>query len=93
MDTDETLRPYLETVRGKQRSYAMALIRENEKLRSIASALEGENRRLESEVLDARLVLQQREELRRATEWLEAERARVAAEVAHLEADRIRHQE
>ena len=67
-------RAYITVVREELQQYTQGLLRENEKLRAMATTLESDKRRLELEIIEARVVLQQREELRRAAEVFEAER-------------------
>ena len=92
-------RSYITVVREELQQYTQGLLRENEKLRAMATTLESDKRRLELEIIEARIVLQQKEELRRATEIFETERmetvmrlekARHECDAANLELERLR---
>ncbi|HEX7681368.1 MAG TPA: hypothetical protein VF713_24755, partial [Thermoanaerobaculia bacterium] len=72
MSTEEKNRSYITVVREELQQYTQGLLRENEKLRAMATTLESDKRRLELEIIEARVVLQQKEELRRAAETFEA---------------------
>ncbi len=85
-DAEENARPYVDTVRERQQRYAKDLIRENETLRRMAATLESDVRRLQAEVLDARVALGLREEgLRRRLTEIEAENRRYAERYAEIE--------
>ena len=99
MSTEEKNRSYITVVREELQHYTQGLLRENEKLRAMATTLESDKRRLELEVIEARVVLQQKEELRLAAEKFEAtrletlmqlEKARHDRDVATLELERLR---
>ena len=99
MSADEKNRSYITVVREELQQYTQGLLRENEKLRAMATALESDKRRLELEVIEARVVLQQKEDLRRAAESFEAarmetlmqlEKARHDCDNANLELERLR---
>ena len=99
MSAEEKNRSYITVVREELQQYTQGLLRENEKLRAMATALESDKRRLELEVIEARVVLQQKEELRLAAEKFEAartetlmqlEKARHDCDVATLELERLR---
>jgi chromosome segregation ATPase len=99
VSADEKNHSYVTVVRDELQQYTQGLLRENEKLRAMATALESDKRRLELEVIEARLVLQQKEDLRRAAEKFEAarmetlmqsEKARHDCDNANLELDRLR---
>jgi hypothetical protein len=99
VSAEEKNRPYITVVREELLQYTQGLLRENEKLRAMATTLESDKRRLELEVIEARVVLQQKEELRRAAETFEAkrvetlmqlEKARHNCEVATQELERLR---
>ena len=83
---DEKNRSYITVVRDELQQYTQGLLRENEKLRSMTTALESDKRRLELEIIEARVVLQQKEELRQAAEAFEAARTE-----ALMQLDRVRH--
>jgi len=83
---EEKNRSYISVVREELQQYTQGLLRENEKLRSMTTALESDKRRLELEIIEARVVLQQKEELRQAAEAFEAARAE-----ALMQLDRARH--
>jgi len=85
-DAEYNVRPYVDTVRERQQRYAKDLIRENETLRRMAATLESDVRRLQAEVLDARVALGLREEgLRRRLTEIEAENKRYAERYAEIE--------
>ena len=99
MSAEEKNRSYITVVREELQQYTQGLLRENEKLRAMATALESDKRRLELEVIEARVVLQQKEELRLAAEKFEAsrletlmqlEKARHDCDAATLELERLR---
>lgn len=99
MSAEEKNRSYVTVVREELQRYTQGLLRENEKLRAMATTLESDKRRLELEVIEARVVLQQKEDLRKASESFEAERketlmqlerARHDCDVASLELERLR---
>jgi len=99
VSTEEKNRSYITVVREELQHYTQGLLRENEKLRAMATTLESDKRRLELEVIEARVVLQQKEELRLAAEKFEAtrletlmqlEKARHDRDVATLELERLR---
>ena len=99
MSADEKNRSYVTVVREELHQYTQGLLRENEKLRAMATALESDKRRLELEVIEARVVLQQKDELRRAAETFEAtrtealvqlEKARHDCDTATIELERLR---
>jgi len=71
---EEKNRNYVTVVREELQHYTHGLLRENEKLRAMATTLESDKRRLELEIIEARAVLQQKEELRLATESFESAR-------------------
>jgi len=79
-------RSYITAVQEELQQYTQGLLRENEKLRAMATTLESDKRRLELEVIEARVVLQQKDELRRAAEAFEAERMET-----RMQLDRARH--
>jgi hypothetical protein len=84
VSADDKNRSYVTVVREELQQYTQGLLRENEKLRAMATALESDKRRLELEIIEARVVLDQQEELRKATENFEAARAEMLTEVARL---------
>lgn len=84
MSADEKNRSYVTVVREELQHYTQGLLRENEKLRAMATTLESDKRRLELEIIEARVVLEQKEDLRRATESFEAARAEMLTELARL---------
>jgi len=99
VSAEEKNRSYVTVVREELQRYTQGLLRENEKLRAMATTLESDKRRLELEVIEARVVLQQKEDLRKASESFEAERketlmqlerARHDCDVASLELERLR---
>jgi hypothetical protein len=92
-------RAYITVVREELQQYTQGLLRENEKLRAMATTLESDKRRLELEIIEARVILQQKEELRRASEVFETERmetlmqlekARHDCDAANVELERLR---
>ena len=84
VSADDKNRSYITVVREELQQYTNGLLRENEKLRAMATALESDKRRLELEIIEARVVLQQKEELRRATESLEAVRTEMLTELTRV---------
>jgi hypothetical protein len=99
VSAEEKNRSYITVVREELQQYTQGLLRENEKLRAMATTLESDKRRLELEVIEARVVLQQKEELRLAAEKFEAsrletlmqlEKTRHDCDVATLELERLR---
>lgn len=88
MSADEKSRPYIDGVRDELRHYTHSLLRENEKLRALSTAVESEKRRLELEVIEARTVLDQKDELRRAVESFDAARAELLTELATARRER-----
>ena len=99
MSAEEKNRSYITVVREELQQYTQGLLRENEKLRAMATTLESDKRRLELEVIEARVVLQQKEELRLAAEKFEAsrletlmqlEKARHDCDAATHELERLR---
>jgi hypothetical protein len=82
VSADEKNRSYVTVVRDELHQYTQGLLRENEKLRAMATTLESDKRRLELEVIEARIILEQKEELRRIAETFEAERAEMLTEIA-----------
>ena len=79
-------RSYITAVQEELQQYTQGLLRENEKLRAMATTLESDKRRLELEVMEARVVLEQKDELRRAAEAFETERMET-----RMQLDRARH--
>ncbi|MGA8807254.1 MAG: hypothetical protein WB973_05200 [Thermoanaerobaculia bacterium] len=79
-------RSYITAVQEELQQYTQGLLRENEKLRAMSTTLESDKRRLELEVIEARVVLQQKDELRRAAEAFEVERMET-----RMQLDRARH--
>lgn len=75
---------YINAVQEELQQYTQDLLRENERLRATTTALEGDKRRLELDIIEARVVLQLKEELRKATLSLEAERAEMRSELGRL---------
>jgi len=99
VSAEEKNRSYITVVREELQQYTQGLLRENEKLRAMATTLESDKRRLELEVIEARVVLQQKEELRLAAEKFEAsrletlmqlEKARHDCDAATHELERLR---
>ena len=79
-------RTYINAVQEELQQYTQGLLRENEKLRAMATALESDKRRLELEVMEARVILEQKAELRRAMESFETERMETL-----MQLERARH--
>lgn len=99
MSAEEKNRSYISFVQEELQQYTQGLLRENEKLRAMATTLESDKRRLELEIIEARVVLQQKEELRKAAESFETARlealmqlegARHDCDVATSELERLR---
>ena len=99
MSVEEKNRSYISFVQEELQQYTQGLLRENEKLRAMATTLESDKRRLELEIIEARVVLQQKEELRKAAESFETarmealmqlEKARHDCDVATSELERLR---
>jgi hypothetical protein len=88
VSADDRNRSYITIAREELQQYTKGLLRENEKLRAMATALESDKRRLELEVIEARLVLQQKEELRRAAESFEAARMEALEQLEKARHDR-----
>jgi hypothetical protein len=84
VSAEDKNRSYITVVQEELQQYTNGLLRENEKLRAMATALESDKRRLEMEIIEARVVLQQKEELRRATESLEAVRTEMLTELTRV---------
>jgi hypothetical protein len=84
VSAEEKNRSYVTVVREELQQYTQGLLRENEKLRAMATTLESDKRRLELEIIEARVVLEQKEDLRRAMESFEAARAEMLQELAHV---------
>jgi hypothetical protein len=82
VSAEEKERPYVTIVRQELQQYTQGLLRENEKLRAMAMSLESDKRRLELEIIEARVILEQKEVLRLATESFESERAEMLTELA-----------
>lgn len=80
-------RSYITAVQEELQQYTQGLLRENEKLRAMATTLESAKRRLELEVMEARVVLEQKDELRRAAEAFETERMEM-----RMQLDRAQHE-
>ncbi len=84
MSVEEKNRSYVTVVREELHQYTQGLLRENEKLRAMTTTLETDKRRLELEIIEARVVLEQKEDLRRATESFETARAELLVELAQV---------
>jgi hypothetical protein len=84
LSADEKNRSYVTVVREELQQYTQGLLRENEKLRAMTTTLESDKRRLELEIIEARVVLEQKEDLRRATESFETARTEILQELAHV---------
>jgi hypothetical protein len=74
-------RSYITAVQEELQQYTQGLLRENEKLRAMATTLESDKRRLELEVMEARMILEQKDELRRAAEAFETERTEMRTQL------------
>jgi hypothetical protein len=99
LSAEEKNRSYISFVQEELQAYTQGLLRENEKLRAMATTLESDKRRLELDIIEARVVLQQKEELRRAAESFETarmealmqlEKARHDSDTATQELERLR---
>ncbi|MCU1229295.1 MAG: hypothetical protein JWO97_2179 [Acidobacteria bacterium] len=88
MSAEEKGRSYIDVVRDELRQYTHSLLRENEKLRAMSTALESDKRRLELEIIEARDVLEQREELRSAVASFNSARSELLNELASAKRER-----
>ncbi|MEA2569501.1 MAG: hypothetical protein QOI24_1502 [Acidobacteriota bacterium] len=88
MSAEEKGRSYIDVVRDELRQYTHSLLRENEKLRAMSTALESDKRRLELEIIEARDVLDQREELRSAVASFNSARSELLNELAGAKRER-----
>lgn len=95
MKKEHDPRSFVETLRDQTEQYAQNLLRENEKLRALALAVETENTRLQDEVASARTALADRRALREGLDALLHEKAQLqlrledmTGELAGLRADR-----
>lgn len=95
MKDDKGARSYVETLRDQTEHYAQNLLRENEKLRALALAVEAENTRLQEEVAAAREIAAEVRVLREGLDAALRERAQLqgrldetAGELARLRVDR-----
>lgn len=95
MKKENGTRSFVETLRDQTEQYAQNLLRENEKLRALALAVETENTRLQDEVASARAALAEARALREGLDALLHEKAQLqmrleemAGELAGLRADR-----
>jgi hypothetical protein len=82
VSAEEKNRSYVTVVREELQQYTQGLLRENEKLRAMTTTLESDKRRLELDIIEARVVLEQKEDLRRATESFETARTELLTELA-----------
>lgn len=96
MKKNDGPRSYVETLRDQTEQYGQHLLRENEKLRSLALAVETENARLQHEVAAARSAIADVRTLREQIDTLLHEKAQLqlrvedmAGEVAGLRTDRM----
>jgi hypothetical protein len=96
MRDDKGARTYVETLRDQTEQYARNLLRENEKLRALALAVESENTRLQEEVASAREIVSETRLLRetldealRENRQLHTRLDHVTAELTGLRADRV----
>jgi chromosome segregation ATPase len=88
VSAEEKGRSYIDVVRDELRQYTHSLLRENEKLRAMSTALESDKRRLELEIIEARDVLDQREELRSAVASFNSARSELLNELASAKRER-----
>jgi chromosome segregation ATPase len=88
VSAEEKSRSYIDVVRDELRQYTHSLLRENEKLRAMSTALESDKRRLELEIIEARDVLEQREELRSALASFNSARSELLNELASAKRER-----
>jgi chromosome segregation ATPase len=88
VSAEEKGRSYIDVVRDELRQYTHSLLRENEKLRAMSTALESDKRRLELEIIEARDVLDQREELRSAVASFNSARSELLNELAGAKRER-----
>jgi chromosome segregation ATPase len=88
VSADDKSRSYIDVVRDELQQYTHALLRENEKLRAMSTALESDKRRLELEIIEARGVLEQKEELRCALESFNSARGELLTELQTAKRER-----
>jgi chromosome segregation ATPase len=88
VSAEEKGRSYIDVVRDELRQYTHSLLRENEKLRAMSTALESDKRRLELEIIEARDVLEQKEELRSAVASFNSARSELLNELAGAKRER-----
>lgn len=95
MKDDKHPRAFVESLRDQTEQYAQNLLRENEKLRALAVAVEMENSRLQEEVASARalagehrVLLEERDAAVREKAQLQARVDALAGELEGLRADR-----
>jgi chromosome segregation ATPase len=88
VSAEEKSRSYIDVVRDELRQYTHALLRENEKLRAMSTALESDKRRLELEIIEAREILEQKEELRCAVASFNSARNELLNELSTAKRDR-----
>jgi len=88
VSADEKSRSYIDAARDELQQYTNSLLRENEKLRAMSTALESDKRRLELEVIEARDILEQKEELRCAMTSFNSARSELLNELATAKRDR-----
>ena len=96
MRDEKGARTYVETLRDQTEQYAQNLLRENEKLRALAVAVESENKRLQEEVASAREIVSETRLLRetldealRENRQLHTRLDYVTTELSGVRADRL----
>jgi len=88
VSADDKNRSYIDVVRDELQQYTHSLLRENEKLRAMSTALESDKRRLELEIIEARAILEQKEELRTALESFNAARGELLTSLQQAKRER-----
>jgi predicted RNase H-like nuclease (RuvC/YqgF family) len=88
VSADDKNRSYIDVVRDELQQYTQSLLRENEKLRAMSTALESDKRRLELEIIEARAILEQKEELRSALEEFNSTRSELMASLQNAKRER-----
>lgn len=87
MKDDKSARSYVETLRDQTEQYAQNLLRENEKLRALALAVEAENTRLQGEVASAREIVADANAAREGLDASLREKARLQARLEEMEGE------
>lgn len=87
MKDDKHPRAYVEGLRDQTEQYAQNLLRENDKLRALAVAVETENSRLQEQVASAREMAEEMRAVRERLDTAERDRTQLQSRVAEMSAE------